>query len=155
MDEFDRYAMKIPKVLRWVLILPASLLVHLLTTVLMNLLGKLSMFFYANYGLGEKFFTHLLAPAVAGYLSIYISTILAPSGKKTVALLITCLWMLVYGCLTMVAVITQNWYTLIPCLASPAAALYAYAQIKSELLSRDRTDEHYVRQSSDDSEVSF
>jgi hypothetical protein len=155
MDEFDRYVGKIPKILRWISILPASILMYFITTVLMNLLGKLVVFFYGNYGLGEKFFTHLLAPAVAGYLSIYISTVLAPSGRKTVALLISCLWMMIYGGLVIMTVITQDWYTLIPCLASPAAALYAYSQIKSDLLSRESTDPHLPVRSDDDHEVSF
>ena len=53
------------------------------------------------------------------------------------------------------AVITQNWYTLIPCLASPAAALCAYSQIKSDLLSRERTATHLLGQSDDGQEVNF
>ena len=131
MEILDEYFEKLPDWLRWILILPASLLVYVLANVLTNIAGKLLEFFSRDPW-SDKVFTHLVSPGVAGFFAIAIAIALAPRAKPTVAFLITGVWLLIYGALITFAFLTGDWKSAIPGFVSAGTAIWAYVQFKSE-----------------------
>ncbi len=131
MDIFDQYFDKLPSWLRWIFILPASLLVYLLANFFTNIAGKLLEFFSRDPW-SDKLFTHLVSPGVAGFLAVGIAIGLAPRAKPTVAFLITGFWLLIYGGLITFAFLAGDWSSAIPGFVSAGTAVWAYVQFKSE-----------------------
>ena len=131
MDIFDEYFNKMPGWLRWILVLPASLLVYVLAELLTNMAGNLLEFFSRDPW-SHKLFTHLLSPGVAGFYAIAIAIALAPKAKPIVAFSITAVWLVIYGAAFTIAFLTSDWRSAIPGLVSTGTAIWAYVQFKSE-----------------------
>ena len=132
MGTIDDYFDKLPEWLRWILLIPGSLLIYVLANLLTNIAGKLLEFFSRDPW-SDKLFTHLVSPAVAGFFSIAIAIALAPRAKPTVAFLATGVWFLIYGALITFAFLTGDWRSAIPGFVSAGTSMLAYVQFKSEL----------------------
>ena len=131
MESFDEYFEKLPDWLRWVLIIPSSILVYFLANLIVNIAGKL-LDFFSRDPWNEKLFTHLISPGVAGFFAVAIAIALAPRARPFVSFLITSIWLFVYGGLLTFAFLAGDWKSAIPCLISAVAAIMAFIQYKSE-----------------------
>jgi len=126
------YFRKIPDWLRWILILPFSVLSYLLTTVASNILGKVIEFFSRD-PVSEKVFTHLLSPGFAGFMAIAVVIVLAPNAKQKVAFAVTGLWLIFYGASSAFAILIGDWKSTIPVLVSTGTSIWSYMQFKSKV----------------------
>ena len=129
MDTLEELFEKIPNWIRWILICPISVLTYFLVNMLSNIAGTVLNFFSRDPW-SDKFFTHLVSPGFAGFASIAIAIALAPKGQRQVGLLITGVWLLVYGAITMLAFANGDWKSAIPGIVSAAASIFAYVELK-------------------------
>ena len=129
MDTLEELFEKIPNWIRWILICPISVLTYFLVNMFSNIAGTVLNFFSRDPW-SDKFFTHLVSPGFAGFASIAIAIALAPKGQRQVGLLITGVWLLVYGAVTMLAFANGDWKSAIPGIVSAAASIFAYVELK-------------------------
>ena len=131
MDIFDEYFEKLPDWLRWILIIPASILAYFLVNFLANISGQLLNFF-SREPWSDKMFTHLISPGLAGFFAIAIAIALAPRARPTVSFLITGFWLVTYGALVIFAFLAGDWKSAIPGVVSAGTAIWAFAEFKSK-----------------------
>jgi hypothetical protein len=129
MDIFDSYFERLPSWIRWVLFLPLSVFVYVAANFLTNIGGALLNFF-SREPWSDRLFTHLVSPAVAGYFSVSFAVAMVPKNKLTFALIITAIWILIYGVLITFSVLTGDWKSAIPGVVSAVTAVYSYVEIK-------------------------
>jgi hypothetical protein len=129
MDTLEKLFEKIPNWIRWILICPISVLTYFLVNMFSNIAGTVLNFFSRDPW-SDKFFTHLVSPGFAGFASIAIAIALAPKGQRQVGLLITGVWLLVYGAVTMLAFANGDWKSAIPGIVSAATSIFAYVELK-------------------------
>lgn len=120
-----------PAWLRWILVLPASVLTYLLVTAAVIIGGKLMSFFTTGAGWSENFFQYLAAPAIAGYCSVAAAVILAPSSHRAVLLGVLAVWMACYGVLGGAATFTGDLKSLAAVVISVAGALFALTTVEN------------------------
>jgi len=119
-----------PDWLRWIFVIPVSLLVYVLANMMTNIAGRL-LDFFSRDPWSDKFFTHLVSPGIAGFFAVTIAIEMAPKAKSTIALLITGIWLLIYGALMTFAFMTADWKSAIPLFVSGGTAIWSYVDFKS------------------------
>ena len=124
---------KIPNWLRWILILPLSITTYFICNIVVNVIGKILVFVIRDPIFNHNIFTHIISPAVAGYLSLILGVAISPSKQSLVSFLLVCLWLFVYGVLIFFAFVGHKWYDSIAVLISSIALIYAYIQLKDEI----------------------
>jgi len=129
MEALDKLFEKLPGWVRWILILPASVMTYFLVNLLSNIAGPVLNFFSRDPW-SDKFFTHLVSPGLGGYASIAIAIAMAPKWQGQVGLLMTGVWLLVYGAATMLAFSNGDWRSAIPGIVSATTSILAYVQLK-------------------------
>lgn len=132
MDDFERYCEKLPKWLRWIVLFPVSVLFYVLANFLLNIGGKLLEFFSRDSPWSDKIFTHLISPGVAGFYAVGVAIAMAPGAKSTTALLITGVWLMIYGGAAFFAAMVGDWGAVIPSVVSAGAAIMGYSDFKSK-----------------------
>lgn len=132
MDEFESYCEKLPSWLRWILVLPTTVLFYVLANFLLNIAGKLLEFFSRDSPWSEKIFTHLISPGVAGFYAVGVAIAMAPGAKSRMALLITGVWLMFYGGAAFFAAMLGDWGAVIPSVVSAGAAIMGYLDFKSK-----------------------
>ena len=119
------YIQRIPNWLRWVLIPFSSVITLLLVTIIANMAGKLMVFFGGDRGFDEKFYSYLLSPSLAGFCSVYVAMMFAPTGKIGTGIFMSCFWCAAYGALAFFSVLTSQLSLLIPVAAGSIGSVYA------------------------------
>ena len=132
MDDFESYCEKLPSWLRWILVLPTTLFFYVLANFLLNIAGKLLEFFSRDSPWSDKIFTHLISPGVAGFFAVWVAIAMAPRAKSRTALLITGIWLMIYGGAAFFAAMVGDWGAVIPCVVSAGAAIMGYSDFKSK-----------------------
>ena len=134
MEVFDEYFEKLPSWIRWILFLPMSIIVYVLSNFLTNIGGAL-MNFLSLHPMSDKLFTHIISPAVAGYLSVSFAFAMVPAKKVFIFLMITAIWMLIYGALIAFAFLVNDWRSAMPGIVSTVTATFCYVHYKEQLTS--------------------
>ena len=82
------------------------------------------MNFLSLHPMSDKLFTHIISPAVAGYLAVAFAFAMVPAKKIIVFLIITGIWMIVYGALVAFALLVNDWRSAIPGIFSAVSATF-------------------------------
>jgi hypothetical protein len=134
LEVFEEYFEKLPSWIRWILFLPLSIIVYVLSNFLTNIGGVL-MNFLSLHPMSDKLFTHIISPAVAGYLAVAFAFAMVPAKKIIVFLIITGIWMIVYGAVVAFALLVNDWRSAIPGIVSAVTATFCYMYYKEQLTS--------------------
>jgi hypothetical protein len=119
------YIQKIPNWIRWCLIPVSSAFTLLLVTIIANIVGKLLVFFGGDRGFDEKFYSYLLSPLLAGFCSVYVAMMFAPTRKIGTGIFMSSLWCAAYGALAFFSVVSSQFVVLIPVVAGCVGSIYA------------------------------
>jgi hypothetical protein len=136
LEVFDEYFERLPSWIRWILFLPLSIIVYVLSNFLTNIGGVL-MNFLSLHPMSDKLFTHIISPAVAGYLAVAFAFAMVPTKKIIIFLIITAIWMIVYGAVVAFAFLVDDWRSAIPGIISAVTATFCYMHYKEKLSSSD------------------
>lgn len=119
-------------VLRWLTFLPGALLAALLVSAVMRLLNHLSMFLSGMNpdGFLNKLWLEVIASALMGAAFVYAGSRIAPMYRKSVGYTLTVTIILLAGFLAFPAIIQQNWWALIGCIAMAVEALSSRIQLQ-------------------------
>ena len=85
--------------------------------------------------MSDKLFTHIISPAVAGYFSVAFAFAMVPAKKAIIFLMITAIWMLIYGAVIAFAFLVDDWKSAIPGIFSTVMATFCYIKYKEQLTS--------------------
>lgn len=87
------------------------------------------VFFAGDRGFDEKFYSYLVSPSLAGFCSVYVAMMFAPTGKIGTGTFMSCLWCAAYGAMAFFSVVSGQFSLLIPVAAGSigsVCALYAF-----------------------------
>jgi hypothetical protein len=119
------YIEKIPNWIRWCLIPISSALTLLLVTIIANIAGKLLVFFGGDRGFDEKFYSYLVSPLLAGFCSVFVAMMFAPTRKMGTGMFMSSLWCAAYGALAFFSVMSSQFAILISVVAGCVGSVYA------------------------------
>ena len=123
----NKFPENLPGWLRWILFLPASAATFLIAYWVAVIGGRIMNFLGPAGGgaWGDNFFVHLLGPGFAGYASILVVQVLVPKKKRFVSLLVSGIWLALFGFTGTYAVLTREWPNLLSAISSAAGLLVA------------------------------
>jgi hypothetical protein len=105
----DRHLGQVPPALRWVTVPVASIVTFPVVYVAGFIISRLLSFFTVPTFLSDNFFDYIVCPGVAGFYSVHIAGILAPSAKKATELTIAALWTMIYGFVATLTFLLGAW----------------------------------------------
>lgn len=130
----NKFVEKLPSILRWILIPIASVLSYVIVSMLVNVGGWILTFLSTDRGgWGINFWTYLISPGLSGYVAVYISAILAPSGKRATTIVLAGVWFLLSGIFAYTSVITGQWANLIAVVSTVVGCGVALSQVQDEI----------------------
>ncbi len=83
------------------------------------------VFFAGDRGFDEKFYSYLVSPSLAGFCSVYVAMMFAPTGKIGTGTFMSCLWCAAYGAMAFFSVVSGQFSLLIPVAAGSIGSVYA------------------------------
>ena len=125
-------------ILRWIGILPASCIAYVLGYLLLMLMNWIGTRFYVSSdgdgGWMSLYIWPLIATGAASFYFVTLGAAIAPSNKKTVALILMILLCVVSGICFFSLTITRNYSIIAPAIAQIIGGVLAY---NSDELSND------------------
>jgi len=97
----------------------------LLVTIIANIAGKLLVFFGGDRGFDEKFYSYLVSPLLAGFCSVFVAMMFAPTRKMGTGMFMSSLWCAAYGALAFFSVMSSQFAILISVVAGCVGSVYA------------------------------
>jgi len=119
------------KVLKWIAVLPASLLAFVLSNLIYRFLHKITAFEYIDvHSWSNLVFVDIISSAISSAAFVYAGTFIAPTYKKETALILTVLISMMSGAsLFIVNVITAKYFSNIGIISGIVGAIICYFEI--------------------------
>lgn len=120
------------KALKWIAVLPASVLALILANLVWRLLHSLTASSYIDpTSLLNLIFVDIMSSAIASAAFVYAGAFIAPNYKKETALVLTVIISLISGAsLLIVNVMTAEYYSNIGIIAGIVGAVVCYFEIQ-------------------------
>lgn len=123
----DSFIDRIPNWLRWVLLLPGTVLVYLIVHVVVAVVGSF-LDFMSGTPYGTNMTKYLIAPGFAGYWAVGFVYMLQPSPRYPATVVGTGFMMFLFGAASFYAVLDPSWRAVVPVVASTVGAWMAFVQ---------------------------
>ena len=94
---------------RWILVPILSIVAFPVVFLLAAIASRLLSFFMGPTALSDNFFDYVVAPGVAGFYSVQLAGMVAPSAKKAAALAIAAVLTATYGFVAVLALVMGTW----------------------------------------------
>lgn len=120
------------KVLKWIAVLPASIVAMILANIIWRFLYSITTFRYIDSDSWlNSIFVDITSSLISTVAFVYFGTLIAPNNKKEAALILTILISMISGAsLFVVNVLTAEYFSNIEIIAQIVGAIIGYFEIQ-------------------------